>query len=349
VKFCNNRIVIGVDLGNYNMKTATVCFPSAYTEQAGDGGSFDHNLKFQERYYALGGRRVEQRDDKADVNDDFLILTLFAIARELSENRMSPGFYDIFLGVTLPPAFMKNKDMRRNLKQYFRREFSFTYNGGYYKVNIRRVIVCPQATSALYGNVLTEEMKRSMAVMPPEQREIYRKTARPIDILAKEPIAILFDIGGGTGDPAILHYGVPQPFEDDSPVKGVIFTYNHIISLIKSKHNSEISETAINMMLSGEKVRISDAQADEIRAQMERYSKQSFLQLQEKKLPFSTAYTLVLGGGAEAVRSGWSSMPGFAKLDFLTEIRANAIGSESFVEYALRKQEGEKAPESMVG
>ena len=337
-----NRLIIGVDLGNYNMKTSTTCFPSAYTEQAGDGGNFDHILKFQDRYYALGGERVKQRDDKADVNNDFLILTLFAIAQELVGNQMKPGSYEIYLGATLPPAYMKNNEMRKNLKQYFRSEFSFSYNGERYKVNIIRVFICPQATSALYGNVLTEEMKKSMALMRPEEQEEYRKTARPIDILAEEPIAVLVDIGGGTGDPVILHYGVPQPFEDDSPVKGVIYTYNRIAGMMKSRYGSEVSEVAINKLLSGEKIRISDAQADEIRTQMEKYSQQSFLQLQEKKLPFSTAYTLVLGGGAEAVRSAWTNMAGFAKLDFLVEIKANAIGSEKLVERALQKLEEEK-------
>lgn len=38
----NNQMVLGIDMGNYNMKTANVCFPSAYMELAGDGNDFEY-------------------------------------------------------------------------------------------------------------------------------------------------------------------------------------------------------------------------------------------------------------------------------------------------------------------
>ena len=160
-----------------------------------------------------------------------------------------------------------------------------------------------------------------------------------LSLCDNSPTSILIDIGGGTASPVILHYGVPQPFDDDQPAKGVIYTYNRIIGHIKSKFGSDITEAAINMLLSGEKIRISDPEADEIRSQMERYSKQLFMQLQEKKLPFSNAYTLILGGGAEGVRDAWTGISKFAKLDFLTEMKATAIGGEKMMERALVKAE----------
>ena len=38
----NGKLVLGVDMGNYNMKTAHNCFPSAYMELAGDGTNYRH-------------------------------------------------------------------------------------------------------------------------------------------------------------------------------------------------------------------------------------------------------------------------------------------------------------------
>jgi len=342
-----DKLIIGVDLGNFNMKTSLVHFPSALSELSGDGSQFAHELKVEKRYFALGGNRVEQRDDKADSNDDYLYLTLFAIARELEANGLHQGSFDIYLGVTLPPAYMKNKAMRINMKQFFRKQFAFHYNGRFYKINIVKVFPCPQSVAALYGNVLTEEMKKVLDALPNDQKENYKKTACPIDILVKEPIAILVDIGGGTASPVILNFGIPQPFDDDQPAKGVIFTYNRIIGHIKSKYGNDITEAAINMLLSGENIRISVPEADEIHSQMERYSKQLFMQFQEKKLPFSTAYTLLLGGGVEAVRNTWTSISKFAKLDFLTEIKATAIGCERMVERSLINSE--RSQESKVG
>ena len=127
-------------------------------ELAGDGNNYSHTLRYNGRYYALGGKRVAQRDDKASMNDDFLILTQFAIARELHANDLGTGSYEIYLATARPPAYMNNKAMRTGLKQFFRRQMEFLYNGQRYRVNIVRVYVCPQGVSALYANVQTERM-----------------------------------------------------------------------------------------------------------------------------------------------------------------------------------------------
>ena len=89
----NHQMILGVDMGNYNMKTAKVCFPSAYLELAGDGNDYQHTLFYNGKHYALGGPRVVQQEDK-DASEDFLILTQFAIARELSEHPSETAGYE---------------------------------------------------------------------------------------------------------------------------------------------------------------------------------------------------------------------------------------------------------------
>ena len=74
----HEKMILGVDMGNFNMKTEHTCFPSAYVELTGDGNQYSHTLRYNNRFYALGGKRVAQRDDKVSVNEDFLILTQFA-------------------------------------------------------------------------------------------------------------------------------------------------------------------------------------------------------------------------------------------------------------------------------
>ena len=100
----NGKIILGVDLGNYNIKTEHVCFPSAFVELAGDGNNYSHTLRYNGRYYALGGKRVAQRDDKASMNDDFLILTQFAIARELNANGIGPQRVTVTAGAQVNVA-----------------------------------------------------------------------------------------------------------------------------------------------------------------------------------------------------------------------------------------------------
>lgn len=333
----NNQMVLGIDMGNYNMKTANVCFPSAYMELAGDGNDFEHTITYNGKHYALGGPRVAQQEDKGS-SEDFLILTQFAIARELEANQLPPGTYDIILAATLPPAYLNIPQKRQSMKQFFRRELSYRYNGRWYNINISRVYVCPQATAALYANVLTDEMHRWA-----ENHLIDPSTARPIDLFQKEPSAILIDIGGGTVDIVMLRYGVPQPFNNDFPAKGVIWTYGAIQQEAKAQLGMDISEEAINMFLNGEPVRIGEDAAQIIRKQVSLYANRLLMTLREKQLPFSTAYVLLLGGGACLVRKTWTKLASsFAKLDFLNEIKAIAMGSEVMTQRTLELQEQRK-------
>lgn len=320
----NGKLILGVDMGNFNMKTAHACFPSAYVELAGDGNNYRHTLRCGEKVYALGGKRVAQRDDKASMNDDFLILTQFAIAMELEATQMPPGVYDIYLATALPPAYLTSKELRGNLKQFFRRQLTFRYNGQRYQVNIVRVYVCPQGIAAAYANVQTERMAQYGC---------------PMELLEKESLAVLVDIGGGTVDPVLLKRGIPQPMEDENPAKGTIWTYSSIRRDIKAKTGQDISEDTINMYLSGEAIRMDEASVGIIQSHMESYANRLLMELREKGLPFSTAYTIVQGGGAKFVRSQWKQLPGFAALDFLPEIRATAMGCEVMAQRMMMREE----------
>ena len=333
----NGKIILGVDLGNYNIKTENVCFPSAYVELAGDGNNYSHTLRYNGKYYALGGKRVAQRDDKASMTDDFLILNQFAIARELMVNGMEPGSYEIYLATALPPAYMNNKAMRTGLKQFFRRQLEFLYNGQRYRVNIIRVYVCPQGVSALYANVQTEQMSG-------QGLDITCRS--PMAVLEKEGMAVLVDIGGGTVDPVVLQYGIPQPFEDEHPAKGIIWTDNSIRRDIKAKTSVDISEEAVNLYLNGDNIRMDEISTGIIREHIDHYANRLLMELREKGLPFATAYTLVQGGGAKFVRNAWREYASFAALDFLPEIKATAMGCEVIAQRMMTREE--QKPKSRV-
>lgn len=335
----NGKIILGIDLGNYNIKTSQTCFPAAYMELPGDGKQYNNVLKYEKGTYILGGSRVAQRDDKSAVNgeqkltnSDYLYLSQFAIAMELEANGCPPGDYEIHLSTALPPAYLSNKEMLRNLKQFYRRQMNFQYNGRFYRVNVARVYVCPQGTAAIYANVLTDGMQR-MA----EKGQI-AQSSRPIDILVQEPLSILIDIGGGTVCPVVLEYGVPQPFADENPTRGVIWTYGQIQRDIKAKTSMDISENVINKYLMGEQIRISESGKSIVQEHIERYAKQTLMQLREKGLPFSNAYTILMGGGAKHVRRYWDSLDNFAILDYLSEIRSTARGCEAMAQRILERQ-----------
>jgi len=100
-----DKLILGVDAGNYNIKTGTQCFTSGYTELLGTGNQYSDVLRFDGKHYALSDARVPKRDDKS-ANIDFLILTLLAIAKELTQHNITSGSHSIVLAVGLPPAHL---------------------------------------------------------------------------------------------------------------------------------------------------------------------------------------------------------------------------------------------------
>jgi hypothetical protein len=159
--------------------------------------------------------------------------------------------------------------------------------------------------------------------------------ARPIDLLVKEPQAILIDIGGGTTEQIPLEFGVPKASIQLSVSEGIVDAYNEIGAAIKSRNGRDVPENAINLLLAGkEGLRIADADAEIIRVSMERHSQRFLKKLMESKLPYSSSYNLLMGGGSGVYKSMWENFRDyFGKLDLIREIRINAIG---FEEYALK-------------
>ena len=151
---------------------------------------------------------------------------------------------------------------------------------------------------------------------------------------------MVVDIGGGTVDVVVLQYGIPQPFDNDFPARGVIWTYGAIRQEAKARLGLDLSEAIINLYLHGEPVRIGEDAVQIIRGKVSQYAQRLLMALREKQLPISTAYVLLMGGGACLVRNAWYQMEStFGKIDFLGEIKATAMGSEVMARRTLEIQE----------
>ena len=329
MKRFQNKLILGVDGGNYNMKTQTSCFTSGFAELAGSELRFEDMLEFEGRHFALSDNRIPVRDDKTK-SEDFFLLTLFAIGKELAQHKTPSGSYDIVLATGLPPGHLSIKDLKRQTQDYYVRQADFVYNDRRYQINISRVIVCPQGYAALLAPTMTEEME----LLARENN--LDNESRPIDVLTKEPYAILLDIGGGTVEPIILKYGVPQPDVHVSLSEGIITAYNEISTEIKAKSGRDVSEQLISLALSGKPVRVNEEDIRFIRERIQRYSDNLLMKLSELKLPFGSSYVLNMGGGAKIIRTCWqNSQHKFGKLDYISDIRANAAGYEEMAFRAL--------------
>lgn len=86
--------VIGVDHGWSGMKTVSQVFTTGVKEITTEPAFFNNVVEFNGCYYMVGGKRLEVRDLKVE-NDNFYILTLAAVAKELNRRGMS-HFYPCF-------------------------------------------------------------------------------------------------------------------------------------------------------------------------------------------------------------------------------------------------------------
>ena len=108
----NGIYIIGVDHGYGNIKTANCCFPTG-VESSDTEPTFKNDLLiYQGRYYQIGVGHKEYAAEKV-MDEDYYILTLAAIARELNGENMAEA--SVYLAVVCPCLGLRNKEQRSGL------------------------------------------------------------------------------------------------------------------------------------------------------------------------------------------------------------------------------------------
>ena len=83
-------MVIGIDHGYGNMKTATRCFPSGVARYEKEPIFQNNLLVYHGMFYQIGEEHKEFCAEKTQ-DEDYYVLTLAAIARELDGKRNESG------------------------------------------------------------------------------------------------------------------------------------------------------------------------------------------------------------------------------------------------------------------
>ena len=101
-------MIISVDTGNKHMKTENCEFNSGVEILDTLPGDMEEVIEYEGKYYVTTNRRISYMEDKI-ADERYFILTLFAIAKELSyreknEGLLSQNLQEIELLVGLPPA-----------------------------------------------------------------------------------------------------------------------------------------------------------------------------------------------------------------------------------------------------
>lgn len=154
-------MLIAIDHGNKNIKTAHHIFTSGLTESEARPPFGDAVLQVGSKYYMLSEQRIPYLRDKT-VDDRFFILTLFAIALELEVADISPvdDVVDIQLAVGLPPLHFGSQYKR--FEEYFQQRdiVDFRFRDKFYSIWIDNVYCYPQAYAAAIACQQVREQKK---------------------------------------------------------------------------------------------------------------------------------------------------------------------------------------------
>lgn len=141
-----NPIIIGIDHGYGNIKTAHCCFKTgvaAYDKEP----TFKSNLLIYEgRYYLIGEEHKEFISDKM-TDSDYYILTLAAVARELNIRKLTSAC--VHLAAGLPLTWVS--EQKDSFKAYLLQNdiADFTFKGVDYHVDFVGADIFPQGFSAV--------------------------------------------------------------------------------------------------------------------------------------------------------------------------------------------------------
>ncbi len=303
----NDTITIGVDHGYYAMKTTHCAFPTGLVEYEYEPYTRRDMLEYGGKFYVVGTGRQPLQKDKTRT-EDYYLLTLAAIAKEL-EHRQAGPVATVHLAAGLPlTSFGRDK---RKFKEYLFRDgqaVTFRYEWTAYTVTIERVSLFPQG----YAAVLTQQE------------------------LLDEPSVIVADIGGWTVDLMRLDNRIPNAAACRSLELGMIRCLDEIAEQIRRSLGLSMTAAQIESVLRGE-VSSVDSQAKEIiHREAEAYARRLLSAIAECGLDARAMPAIFLGGGAALMKRHVSATDGLCRPLILDDVCLNAKGYERLVEQLSR-------------
>jgi plasmid segregation protein ParM len=323
----NDLEIIGIDVGNANIKTANFTFPTGLSRSKSDWGLEGDYIYCDGYFYQPSDERHSKTEDKA--SSEFLPSLLLAIGKELGRAGLS-GRREAVLALGLPPGSMvwessheknrRNQELIQSLKNFYKNTFSFRFNKSTFTVEIKEVFVSPQGFSALYA---PENLTENMRSESPDAKT-------PLDVLTQLPSAVLLDFGGVTVDAVPLQFGKIVASKLVSFRWGMFKFYSDVKTEAE-KSQITLTDSMINLVLSGKKVWLPKFVTDMIPAARERYLSDLSGKLTASGLPFDGSYIILMGGGAAEIRPEIENRDEFraAFIDIIPDSRANALGFEA--------------------
>ena len=299
----NRPIIIGVDHGFGNIKTAHTCFKTGVTVHDKEPTFKSDLLIYEGRYYTIGEEHKEFIPDKA-LDQDYYFLTLAAIARELRFRGMTSA--RVHLAAGLPLTWVS--EQKDTFKAYLLQKPSedFTFRGVSYHVEFAGAVIYPQGFSAIADRI--NDFRSS---------------------------TILCDIGNGTMNVMYIRDCKPIPSKCYTEKYGVYQCVIAVREKLMQKFGTIVDDGIIEDVLRYGKADIGEKYLTAIQECAREYAGGIMKLLREHEYNPELMRLYVMGGGSCLIRNFVEYDP--ARVTINGDINATAKGYERLAEAALRK------------
>ena len=304
MKTLNNFMIIGIDHGYGNIKTANHCFKTGITTHESEPLFTKDMLTYNDKYYLIGEGHKEFLPEKQD-DEDYYVLTLAAIATELADEGLTEADVIIAAGLPLTWTSGQKADFAAYLSK--NKEIKYTFRNVNYHIRFCDVKIYPQGYSA---------------VVP------IKSTLKGLSMVA--------DIGNGTMNTLYLVNGKPQSGKMFTEKFG---TYQCTLAIREGfmrKTRRELNDYIIDEVLRTGSADIPDSDLEIITAIAEEYVAEIFRRLREHGYDESTMKLYVCGGGGCLIKNFYHS--NLDRVRFIDDICAAAKGYEYLADVYLRAE-----------
>ena len=299
--YYKGKLILGVDHGYGNMKTAYRVFSSSVEKNPQFGTNL---LEYKGEIYNIGGSHKEFKVEKIG-DDDYYLLTLAALAEELYFRGKTEAV--VHLAVGLPLYWVK--EQKEEFQKYLFREekVRFTYRNVSYQITFTGVSIFPQGFAALAKTL--GEMKG---------------------------MSMMADIGNGTMNVMFLDNGKPIPgnfyTEQYGTYQCMKSARNELIKMCKREVPDNIVEEVIRKGTAD----IPEQYINAIAEVAKTYVEQVFSKLREYGYNEDLMKLYVMGGGGCLVQNFTDCDK--KRIIINQDICATAKGYEYLALQTLRKQ-----------
>ena len=308
----NDGEIIGVDHGYAAVKSPHFTFPAGVAAHDYEPYTQKDTLEYGGKYYVVGSGRQPLLKDKT-LTDDYYLMTLAAVAREIELRNMSRTVR-VHLAAGLPlTSFGREKKPFRDYLLRNRQPVQFRFEGIDYTVMITDVSLFPQGYAAL--SIQND--------------------------LRDEPSVILADIGGWTVDLMRVDNQKPDAATCRTLEQGMIRCLDEIAEQVRRRLGLSMTAAQIESILRGDTNSIADNVREIVDREAEICAGRLLSGIMECGMDYHVTPVVFTGGGAALMKRYLPPSANLARAVILDDVRLNAKAYEKIAENLRQRKSHE--------